>query len=208
MEKSIFTTSLTETGSAQHDPTIVDVNIGETVTYYMTITMPEGTAPLTLTDNLPNVMTVVSSRVLSLGANITTTGLGVGQPGVVSDANFADGLPDRVVFNLGTVLNAPDGIDNAEDQIVLEVVARVDENAANRNGDQLTNTATLNYGTGTVTDTEVVEVVEPELNIDKSALVVTGRPGDIIEYTIVVDHVGGSNSPAYDIVITDPMLPS
>ncbi|MBK9748928.1 MAG: isopeptide-forming domain-containing fimbrial protein [Chloroflexi bacterium] len=208
MEKSIFTTSLTETGSAQHDPTIVDVNIGETVTYYMTITMPEGTAPLTLTDNLPNVMTVVSSRVLSLGANITTTGLGVGQPGVVSDANFADGLPDRVVFNLGTVLNAPDGIDNAEDQIVLEVVARVDENAANRNGDQLTNTATLNYGTGTVTDTEVVEVVEPELNIDKSALVVTGRPGDIIEYTIVVDHVGGSNSPAYDIVITDPMLPN
>ena len=123
MEKSIFTTSLTETGSAQHDPTIVDVNIGETVTYYMTITMPEGTAPLTLTDNLPNVMTVVSSRVLSLGANITTTGLGVGQPGVVSDANFADGLPDRVVFNLGTVLNAPDGIDNAEDQIVLEVVS-------------------------------------------------------------------------------------
>ncbi|HUN09075.1 MAG TPA: isopeptide-forming domain-containing fimbrial protein [Aggregatilineales bacterium] len=208
MEKSIFTTSLTETGSAQHDPAIVDVNIGETVTYHMTITMPEGTAPLTLTDNLPNVMTVVSSQVLSLGANITTTGLGVGQPGVVSDANFADGLPDRVVFNLGTVLNRPDGIDNANDQIVLEVVARVDENAANQNGDQLTNAATLNYGTGTVTDTEVVEVIEPEVNIDKSALVVTGRPGDIIEYTIVVGHVGGSNSPAYDIVITDPMLPN
>ncbi|MCA0455419.1 MAG: isopeptide-forming domain-containing fimbrial protein [Chloroflexi bacterium] len=207
MEKSIVATSLTETGSGQHNPVIVDVNIGETVTYHMTITMPEGTAPLTLTDNLPNVMTVVSSQVFSLGANITTTGLTVGQAGVLSDANFADGQPDRVVFNLGTVRNAPDGVDNAGDQIVLEVVARVDENAANQNGDQLTNTATLDYGTGTVTDTEVVEVVEPELNIDKSALVVTGRPGDIIEYTIVVEHDGASNSPAYDIVITDPMLP-
>ncbi|MBK8034654.1 MAG: isopeptide-forming domain-containing fimbrial protein [Chloroflexi bacterium] len=206
MEKTIFATSLTETGSGQHNPAIVDVNIGETVTYHMTITMPEGTAPLTLTDNLPDVMTVVSSQVYSLGGNITA-GLAVGTAGVTSDSNFADGLPDRVVFNLGTVRNTPDGVENANDQIVLEVVARVDENALNQNGDQLTNTATLDYGTGSVSDTETVEVVEPELNIDKSALVVTGRPGDIIEYTIVVEHSGTSNTAAYDVVITDPLLP-
>jgi uncharacterized repeat protein (TIGR01451 family)/fimbrial isopeptide formation D2 family protein len=206
MEKNIVATSLTETGSAQHDPAVVDVNIGETVTYHMTITMPEGTAPLTLADNLPDVMTVVSSRVFSLGANITA-GLPVGAAGVISDTNFIDGLPDQVTFNLGTVQNTPDNIENANDQIVLEVVARVDENALNQNADQLTNTATLDYGTGTVTDTETVEVVEPSLNIDKSALVVTGRPGDIIEYTLVVGHDGTSNTAAYDVVITDPLLP-
>jgi uncharacterized repeat protein (TIGR01451 family)/fimbrial isopeptide formation D2 family protein len=207
LDKTIIATSLAETGTAQHVAGDTDLNIGETVTYQIVITMPEGDAPLVLTDNLPDVMTVVSATVVRLGANITTTGLGVGGSAVLSNSNYpADGLNDRAVFNFGIVTNTADNIASAADELVVEVVARLDENALNVNADRLTNTASLDYGSGSLSDTITIDVTEPLLDIQKSALVDTGRPGDIIEYTITVAHLPASTGPAYDLVITDPLL--
>ena len=79
--KRVVSTDIPSTGFRPGEA-LQDVAIGETVTYHMTITMPEGSAQLTLTDNLPDVMTVVSSRVFSLGGNITA-GLAVGTAGTV-----------------------------------------------------------------------------------------------------------------------------
>ncbi|MBE2183545.1 MAG: PD40 domain-containing protein, partial [Anaerolineae bacterium] len=207
--KSITATSLPETTDNQFTPA-VDANIGETVTYQLTITLPEGTTPVTVTDNLPDVMTVVSSRIVSYGSQIDTTGLpAVGSSGTHNNVNFpADGLPDQVVFTLGNVTNLYNNASPADDTIVLEIVARVADNPANVAGDLLTNNATLNYGTGTTPPAGVdVDVTEPVLEIVKTAPVVTGVAGDIIPFTLTISHTSASTGPAYDLVITDPLLP-
>ena len=58
--KTIASTSLAETGAGQHDPAREDLQIGEEITYTLTVTLPEGTTPLIVTDQLPTAAGVLS----------------------------------------------------------------------------------------------------------------------------------------------------
>src|SRR5262249_40495571 len=152
------------TDSDQFDPDLVDLAIGESVTYRLTITVPEGTSSLLLSDLLPTVNqgTVVftSAQVVSIGSNISGSALVPGSPGVVAGST--------VTFDFGTVVNAPDNVNNDKDQIVVDLVGQVTDLPENVAGAKLNNIATLDYGTGTTSDSAVAEIVEPALDIQKS----------------------------------------
>src|SRR5262249_61158587 len=77
--KEVVDSSNPETGSSEFDPTLTDLNIGETVTYRVTFTLNEGFFPfLTLTDSLPTgangVLSLVDARLVSAGRNVNSSG--------------------------------------------------------------------------------------------------------------------------------------
>jgi len=206
--KSIFGTSVVATGSSQLDPTLTDLVIGETVTFHITVTLPEGTAPITLTDSLPTVppdqgiLTVLSSQVLSIGANLSGSALSAGDPGLVSDAD-GDTYFDQVTFAFGNLTNTPDGVENDDDRISVEVVALVENLGEDQNGDVLINQAQIDFGVGTAEASASVEVVEPELALAKAASDDTPGLGERITYTLTLSHLGLSSADANEVVIRD-----
>ncbi len=204
LDKSVTSTAVN--GSDAHDPARQDYTIGEQIIYQFTVTLPEGVVTPTVFDQLPtgsSVLGVVSSRVVAVGANLSGPGLpAMGTPGVASDTN-ADTINDRVTWTLGTVTNTADGVSNADDQITFEVVAVVLDVAANANGDVPVNTAQVNYGTYSLTDTAAADIVEPALNVTKSATPGAGDAGDLITFRLRVEHTAASTADAYNVTLTD-----
>jgi len=209
LDKTIFATSLNATGSDQHTSGVEDLAIGEIVTFHIVITLPEGTTPAVLTDTMPHtngVLGVLSSKVIAFGGNISATGANPGVSGAHTDRYRGDGINDTVEFNFGTVTNVFDNLVNRNDCITVEVVARVEHVPENADGDLLTSPAALNYDTGTLADAVDVEIVEPDVGIDKSVASSTGSTSGLdgtalLTYTIRLTNTG--TSPAYDVVITD-----
>ncbi len=206
--KTVFGTSVVATGSSQLDPGLTDLVIGETVTFHITVTLPEGTAPITLTDNLPTVppdqgvLTASGSRVVAIGANVSGSALSAGDPGAAVDSD-GDTYLDRVTFVFGDLTNTPDGVVDDRDRITVEVVARVENLAADQNGDLLVNEAVVDFGLGTVQAAHTVEIVEPELDIVKLASDDTPGLGDTITYTLSLSHGSASTADANEVVVRD-----
>ena len=208
INKIVASTSLDETETSFFDSAITDLNIGETVTYYIGVLLNEGSTPLVITDNLPvspGILEALSAQVIYIGDNISGSALAVGEFGTLTDVNLTDGLDDRVVFNFGTVVNAFDNIVNGGDIIIVEVVARVVDLPANSTGDVLANTGIMDYGTGQISDTVSVEIVEPVLQVAKTVNDATVDAGQIVTYTLVVTHANNSTGPAFDVIVTDPL---
>jgi fimbrial isopeptide formation D2 family protein/uncharacterized repeat protein (TIGR01451 family) len=205
LDKNILDTSINQTISGQFDPNLVDLTIGETVTYRITITVPEGTTTLNLTDVLPTMnagtVTFVSAQVAGIGGNISGSALAVGAPGVVSGST--------ITFNFGTVINLGDNVVNELDQITVDVVGKVTNVPENVAGTLVTNTATLQYDNGTITDDAVAEIVEPILDIQKDATPAQVDASSVVIYTVVVSHVLPPNGPptstaaAFNVLIQD-----
>lgn len=218
ISKSITGTSAAHTDLSIGDPAVPDLVIGETVTFTIVATLPEGfAAPVTITDNLPLApgrLSVVSHCVVSMGSNLTSslgaiptcpTSYGTASD-TVADANNYN---DQVVFAFGNVQNAPDGVSDAKDQIIIEIVALVLDHVDNQTPDTLTNTATVDAGSASETATADVEIVESTLTIDKTFTVVspasgTAILGSTIEYTLDLTNPSASSSAtAFDIVLSD-----
>lgn len=208
--KTVIDTSVPETQNGQYDPLIPDLTVGETVTFQLTATFTEGTTRAIITDSLPfvpGILEYTASRVVSIGSNISGSALPVGATGLVSDSN-GDGIPDRIVFDFGTVVNAFDNVLNAGDQIVMEVTARVIDIPANVTGTRITNGVVFDYQTGTASASADVEVVEPVLEIDKAVSTPVVDAGDIVTYTVTVRHSAASTGPAFDLVLNDLLQPN
>jgi uncharacterized repeat protein (TIGR01451 family)/fimbrial isopeptide formation D2 family protein len=192
-------------------PTPASAPIGATVTFPILVTLPEGvTQSLVVTDNLPVGLVYVSHSVVTTAAasggllaadyNGTLPAPTVTAPG---------GSGDDLTLNFGNVTTAADN-DATNNAFVIFVTARVNNEPGNQNGTVLANTASLTYtdpdtGTTTIADpiAENVTVLEPELNIVKSADDTTPAYGQTLTYTLTVSHLASSTSTAYDIVITD-----
>ncbi|MFP3853679.1 MAG: isopeptide-forming domain-containing fimbrial protein [Anaerolineales bacterium] len=206
ISKVVTDSSVASTDTGQIDVSLTDLVIGENVTFTITATLPEGDSTITITDDLPaspeGVLSLVSSEVISIGGSISGSSLAVGDAGVHSDED-SDGFNDRVVFIFGSLHNQPDGSVTSDDQLVMEVVALVENLAANQNEDQLTNTATINHDNGSQSVTADVEIVEPVLQISKTADDDTPALGQTVIYTVTVEHLSDSHADAEDIVIID-----
>jgi len=174
-----------------------DVAIGETVTYNLVITVPEVTTTLKLTDSIPPGMSLVSATVISISSQIEGSALGLG-------SGPSDVAGNSIVFDFGEVTNESDG-NSVADTIVVQVVLRVDNVVANQASDVLTNEATLEYGSGSVSDDADVTVVEPDLEVIKTvAADADGRDaGDTVTYTITIQHTAGSTADAYELSFED-----
>jgi len=192
-------------------PTPASAPIGATVTFPILVTLPEGvTQSLVVTDNLPAGLVYVSHSVVTTAA----------ASGGLLAADYNGTLPaptvtapggggDDLTLDFGDTTTAADN-DATNNAFVIFVTARVNNELGNQNGTVLGNTASLTYtdpdtGTTTIADptAENVTVLEPELNIVKSADDPTPAYGQTLTYTLTVSHLASSTSTAYDIVITD-----
>jgi large repetitive protein len=218
LAKQVVETSLSETGSGKGNASEPDLAIGETVTFEITVTLPEGQVrDLVLSDLLPlspGKLKLLEASILSIGANITGGGLTVGQAGVLSDRN-TDGLLDTASWTAtGVVNNQADGADDARDRIVLRVKATVPDVPDNTAGDRLINTGQATYalgsnGTATEQATAAVEIVEPRFALTKTVTPTTAVGGNTVQYTIALE-AGPNQSfagPAYNVTLDDALIP-
>ncbi len=189
------------------------LNIGEEVTYELTITAPQGTAELVLTDDLPPGLLAQSAEVISIGDDTTDTSTNLSAGDTDAAANITiNGARDQVSFDFGEVVIVGSADAAATDtEIVVRITAVVEDLVGLDAGDTLTNTATLQVSApgGGVLDTDTAQatatVVEPNLVADKSGPV-GADPGDVVQYSISVENTGAG--PAYDASITDDFADS
>ena len=190
-----------------------DVAVGESVTWALTVTLPEGTTPgLTVTDLIPpgldyTAFSVVTDAASSFGLlTADFAGTITGTPSAGGGA--ADG--DDVTFTFGridlTVDN--DGANNSFLVLVETTVSDVPGNEGLLPGrTTLTNAAQLDIdgdGQGPTTSNNAsVRVVEPELSVTKTASVATADGGDEIVYTLTIAHTAAGSGPARDLDLTD-----
>jgi uncharacterized repeat protein (TIGR01451 family) len=193
-------TSEPDTTLEQGDPTLLDLTIGETVTYELTLVLPEGFIPnVVMTDTMPatvdGVIEVIGATVIALGSQLTTTLPGTPQ---YDDLLLGDGLDDTVVLAFGDITNAPDGINDAGDRLVVEIVGRVVDVPQNVDGVVLTNNAVVTSDVGNLQSSADVEVVEPLLSVDKAMSL---RADGTVRIVFEVENSG--TAPAYDLEVDD-----
>ena len=189
-----------DTGAGAHDPNLIDLTIGEIVTYELVLTLPEILMEsVVLTDTLPTGLQFVSANVTSVGA-----GLVAGTPTIITSGQ-------TVTLDFGAIENPFDGSIGADDEIRVELQAEVINVAAATDGAVLTNTSSLTVTPDgedpldTQTDDASVEVVEPQLLIDKTVSDLTPIVGDTITYTIVLSNDANATGPIYNVVTTDAL---
>jgi len=133
------------------------------------------------------------------------------------------GSGQTVSFNFGDIGN-PANASNADDFIEIDIVARVDNIAANQNPVQLSNgqqsvgsLVTVSFGAVPVTVTfdadpatpgiqgRAITVVEPVLKIAKTVVPATQALGDVVTYSVTVSHDATSTSDAFDVALVDTL---
>jgi len=207
--KTVSNTTLSDTGSTQHDPAHPDLAIGEQVTYELTVVVPEGGATngLVVTDLLPvagingapGTIEVIGASVVNLGSGLQASKSG---SAVMDDFQLVEGLDDRVMFDFGAVTNNSDHTTtDASDQIVLHVVGRLVSVADNADGDALTNHATAAIDGKQMSSESTIDVVEPSLSLTKAMLL---NGNDTVRVTLTLNNNG--TAPAYDVKATDLLL--
>jgi uncharacterized repeat protein (TIGR01451 family)/fimbrial isopeptide formation D2 family protein len=207
------------------DPNIPapDVTLGDTVTYGIVVTLPEGTTPnLTISDIfdpgmrvVPNSVHVITSAAGSDGlltsdfegtvATPTITGSGTsGAPGVI---------------NFGQITVNSDNDPNNNSFLILVTVQVLDDPKTQgiptaANGFQqsiLPNTATLTAPfdptISVVSNTVNVTAVEPNLVVTKSVDDPDPDIGQTINFSLTIRHTLQSTAIAYDVIARDT-LPS
>lgn len=221
-EKTVYSTSQAHTGDGQHDPSVTDLTIGETVTYALTATFPEGTTPsVSIIDILSTAEGIldIESVSISAGSNLSSDQGAINSlVPIFEDPNF-DGHIDKMTLVFGEVTNnASDSADPRADQLVIYVTARVVNIVENRDGDEICNNGTFSYqedinddGTidgadpaTTIDDCADVELVEPELTIDKTVNNDKPKLAETLTYTLTITNDGASSSAdAFDLDILD-----
>jgi fimbrial isopeptide formation D2 family protein/uncharacterized repeat protein (TIGR01451 family) len=194
-EKTIISTSNPDTDSGKFDPTLPDLTIGEKLTYKMVMTLPQGlTQNVSITDLLPAGLTPLEARVVSIGS------LTAGTPVI--------GISGQTVtVTFGNVTNSTGAPIGAEDQITIEVDARVKDLPTLVAGVKLTNDAKADFKIGTregsLTAAASAEVVEAKLAMDKQVTPTTVTLGETFTYSVVLSHQASSTAPAYHVVVKD-----
>lgn len=211
IEKQVIASNQTHTGNGSSDPTLADLTIGEQVTFQLAVSIPEGTIPqLIIQDNLPALpatLGVISAGVSAIGNNLDAVSVAP----VISDMQLGDGIDDTVVFDFGGPINnnPADGVINDDDRIFIEVVAVViNQPSNNASGLQGTNAALVQFGPGlNGSDTINVDIVEPLLSITKQTNITSADAGDVINFSLTVEHLTSSTAAAQDVSLTDLLPP-
>ncbi|MGB7539548.1 MAG: isopeptide-forming domain-containing fimbrial protein [Anaerolineales bacterium] len=205
--KSVETTSAAHTAGN-------NLAIGEVATFGLLVTLPEGTTPdLRVEDALPAGLAYVpgSMQVItqtnppatcgSLGADFNGTlpvpVLTITPPGGGSGADLT--------FDFGAVTVVGDNIDGNNSFLICFQAVLLNESGNQASPPPLTNTGNLFIGLDTFTDSEDLAVVEPVLQIVKTVDDTDPAPGQIVTFTVVVDHAPASGATAFDAEISDTL---
>lgn len=186
-------------------------SIGATVTYRLTLALSEGTVQgVTLTDSLPDGLTFLDAT------------LGAGNLGITSGYGGSPSQSGQLLsFELGNVANPANGR-TSDDFITVDIRARVANVIANQNGLVLGNAAQLRFTDGANTpqtrdfDADAatpgiqplnLTLVEPLLELRKTAEPEQVSLGDQVTFTLTLDHRADSRADAFDVRVTD-LLPA
>jgi len=181
------------------------LTIGEPGTFHIILTIPEGSTPNAIvTDNLPNGLAFVDCESITPSSSDLSTNLSGGFSTACNDPTNPTVQEDGglIQFSLGDISNI--NKNNAvSETITIAFRAVVLNTSGNQQGTSLSNTATFTWDTGTITtDPATVVVVEPLLDVDKSASSTTGDAGDLITFTITITNPP-SGIEAFDVFLYD-----
>jgi len=212
IEKDVESTSQPQTDNIPGTPAGAEsLTIGEQVNFELVVTIPEAVTPeLLVNDILPSngaLLEVLSAQTVFTGSDLDFTNGDPNPTPVISDGN-GDGVNELVELDYGEVDNPSlDGIDD-DDRIIIEVLAKVLDDPKNANNDTDANRAVVRFLPGLESSAEQpVEIVEPLLEVDKSADLTEVEAGDEITYTVRVQHSAASRVDAQDVLLTDQLPP-
>lgn len=182
-----------------------DVAIGETVTFTVTIDVPDGAAgeAVTLSETLPSGMAFASFGSITASPELSTDAAG----------GFAGAFTNRVmqlsnqqvVFDLGMVENA-DGDPGTAQTIVLVYTAVITNAAGNQRGTTLTDALSLAAGADTPQADTQFTVVEPRVTVSLAVTPTSADPSTTVQHTLTIEAPSESNaSPAHDVIVTLPV---
>lgn len=187
-----------------------DVAVGEILTYEILINLPIGTAlnNVTVTDQMDKGLAFVDCLLVEVaGANQTAT---VCPPAVSSITDPGDSPTNpanpgrQAFFNIGDIAAQP-----AAATLLIRYRAIVLDVIEVQDGVSLNNSVTWAFTGGSFsTSAPNVEVVEPDLVIDKSAVPSNGVAiGTPIQFALTINHSAISSTDAFDVVVTDILPP-
>jgi LPXTG-site transpeptidase (sortase) family protein len=183
------------------DPSVA---IGETITFDLVITLPEGTTPsIHIYDDLPAGL----QYIVETPTVIPAPGfIGSIPTPTVAPATPPAGNGQDVTVDFTAITVDPDG-DPANDHLTVRFRAVVLNDLANQDGGSLLNTATMTVAGTDYSDDATASIVEPVLTIAKSVTDPYPGPGQTLDFTIVVEHDAllPSTASAHNVVIFDDL---
>jgi len=190
------------------DPVNTTYTIGETFTYRLTIQVLEGTVNgLVISDTLPTDIAFISSTA------------GVGNLGITTNYGGAPSIAGQTItFDMGDVVNPANGV-TSDDFLTIDLTVQVLDTPGNVDGVAFGNNADLTFTgpSGTVNrdydsdaGTPGIQplngtIAEPNVQIVKTGNPGTVPPGDVVTFTILLDHTAISSSDAYDLEVVDTL---
>ncbi|MEP5566605.1 MAG: hypothetical protein ABJN62_02105 [Halioglobus sp.] len=197
ISKTVVSTSLPETDASMGDPDIIDVNIAEHIEYSVAIRFAEGTTSSvqvidTFQSDANGELEFLGGDLFFLGDNII-----IGSPAIpVISGN-------TITIDMGDVVNTANLNTDLNDTVIYKLQLRAPDVPRNEAGDILTNEVELQFrGIGnaleTITASADVEIVEPELTLNKSFSALEDAVATI---ELTVGNTG--SGPAFDLGISD-----
>lgn len=199
-------------GTEQSGSVTPEVLIGEILNYSINIDIPTGTInDLRAVDILDHGLafvgcdptTPIASGTLVLAQNPCTDPAALTvQAEPVTDTNPAsEDAGRRVTFAFGQVQNTS----GATQTLTLNyrvIVLDIEDNIDGRSS--LNNRVEWIWSGGTLPgEAQSVEIVEPQLTLEKTVDPTIAILGSVVTYTIEVEHATASTAPAYDVIVTD-----
>ena len=189
--------------------------VGEVATFGLMVTLPEGTTPsMQLLDDLPNGLAYVPGTmqlVTQTNPPATCGSLAAAFNGTVPLPTLTISPPGgsgaNLTFDFTAVTVTADNVSNNNSFLVCFDAVMLNETGNQASSPPLTNTGSLIVGLNTFIGSQNVTVVEPVLRISKSVDDPNPAPGQVVTFTVVVDHAGSSTAEAFDAVLSDT-LPS
>jgi len=201
LSKTIFTTDPANVANTSGN----NVTIGEIVVYQIQASFAPGVYPAaTITDILERGLAYVGCNqgdqsdgglTIANFTNLCADHVLVSRYPAASASDVDDGR--QIVFDLGDVENTSSGVQT----LTLRYQVVVLNILQNDRGDELTNSAY--FDPQATTSAPDVIIVEPTLDIEKTADLSVANPGDLITFKIEISHMPASDAHAYDVVVTD-----
>ena len=185
---------------SKSDGGATEATIGDTITYTLTLSSPEGTIDnLVIEDVLAAGLIFNDDAVITSASGSFSTELSQAPSFTANDGSAAV----TITWNLG------DTVIDTDDPLVITYTARVADVVDNYDGEALGNTATLTYDNVdgdevTDSDTDGLAVVEPWIETSKDVSPTAGvEAGDTLTYTITLTNDG--NATAYEVNFSDTL---
>ena len=193
-----------------------EVAIGEYVSYETVITVTEGeTTNLTLVDTLDRGLAFGEAAEMDISAS---PGLSTSQgtfadvlnSALISASGSGDANQGRVLtLDFGTLTNA-DRDNSTAETITVSYDVVVINGGSNDRGDRRNNRAVWSWevegeGRSLSDSASNVRIVEPTLEVQKTASPDTGDFDDPVTFTITVSHAGSSDADAFEAALSDTL---